>query len=261
MNLKLTLPLLLLVSNITLSQELNIKGVFTGSNVYILNPFTKSDNQFSIQAISINEVDYRDETKSSAFEIDLKKMGFKIGAELNFRIKYKDSAIPSIINTEDIEAISSFKIENAFVDKLQYLKWQSSNETGSLPFYIQQYRWNKWITIGQMKGVGTSGINHYKIKIQAHSGDNIYRIHQIDNNEKTRYSDTIHYKSTIKPVYLVSGKVKSNLEFSAPTQFEIFDSFGNIIFDGYSKQVRLDNLIIGKYYINFDNTIGEFIKE
>jgi len=261
MNFRLILVALVLLPNIASTQKLHIKGVYRGTNVYIMNPFTKSDNQFTIQAISINDVAYLDDTKSSAFEIDLKKMGFKIGDELNFEIKYKDSIIPSIINIEAIEAICSFKIQNAFVDKGQYLRWQSSNESGSLPFYVQQYRWGKWITIGQLTGVGTSGINHYKIKIQAHSGENLYRIHQMDKTTKKRYSDTIHYKTGIKPVSLVNGIVKSELKFTAPTQFEIFDLFGNIIIDGFSKEVRLDDLIPGKYYVNYDNRLGEFTKE
>jgi len=261
MNIRLILAVLLLVSNLAVSQELHIKGVYTGSNVYVMNPFTKTDNKFAINSISINDKNYPEDIKSSAFEIDLQQMGFKLGDELHFYIKYKDATAPSIINIEAIQAISAFKIEKAFVDKQQYLRWQCSGEIGSLPFYIQQYRWNKWITIGQLRGVGTSGINHYKIKIQVHSGDNIYRIHQIDNSEKPRYSEKIHYKSKIKPVYLVSNKVTEELKFTAPTQFEIFDLYGNIIFDGFSDQVRLDDLLRGKYYVNFDNTIGEFTKE
>jgi hypothetical protein len=59
----------------------------------------------------------------------------------------------------------------------------------------------------------------------------------------------------------VNKKVKTLLKFSAPTQFQIFDLFGNLIYDGYGGEVRFDDLIPGKYYVNFDNTIGEFIKE
>jgi len=243
------------------SQELHIKGVYTGSNVYVVNPFTKTDHSFSIQTISINNIDYLEDIKSSAFEIDLNQMGFKLGDELHFCIKYKDSIAPSIINLEAIQAKSSFKIKEALIDKNQFLKWKCSNEIGSLPFFVQQYRWNKWITIGQLRGIGTSGINHYQIKVHPHSGENIYRIHQIDSTKKPRYSDTIRYKSRTRPVYLVSSIVKEELKFSAPTQFEIYDLFGNIIFDGFGKQVRLDDLLIGKYYVNFDNKLGEFTKE
>jgi len=261
MNFRILLVFFLLASNVTLSQELIIQGVFTGSNVYVVNPFTESDNTWSIESIFINDKACTGNIKSSAFEIDLVQMGFELGEALQFRIKYMDSIIPSIINQEAIQAISSFEIEKGFVDKEQFLNWQCTNEMGSLLFHIEQYRWDKWITIGQLKGIGTPALNHYKIKVPIHSGINKFRIHQIDHTDKIRYSEVIEYESSISPVFLVNKKVKSKLRFSTPTQFEIFDLFGNLIFDGFGKEVRFDDISSGKYYVNFDNTIGEFTKE
>ncbi|MCZ4695520.1 hypothetical protein DWB61_11610 [Ancylomarina euxinus] len=226
-----------------------------------MNPFAKIEGRFTIESISINDKEYTENMESSAFEIDLAHMGFKLGEDLHFCIRYKDSITPSIINMEAIQAVSSFEMKKASIDKDQFLNWKCSNETGSLPFSIQQYRWNKWVTVGQLRGVGTDGVNHYRIKVPIHSGDNMFRIHQVDYTEKDNYSDTIQYKSRIKPVTLVNKKVTSKLIFSAPTQFEIFDLFGNLIYNGFGNEVRFDDLIPGKYYVNYDNTIGEFIKE
>ena len=261
MNFRLILVFFLFISTIASSQELNIQGVFTGANVYIVNPFTDSEDRFTIESIFINDKEYINDFESSAFEIDLAHMGFKLGQDLRFCIRYKDSIMPSIVNIEAIKALSSFEMKRAFVDKDQFLNWKCSNEMGSLPFNVQQYRWNKWVTIGQLRGVGTYGVNHYRIKVPVHSGKNMFRIHQVDYTEKDKYSDTIQYKSKLKPIYLVNKKVKRELKFSAPTQFQIFDLFGNLIYDGYGAEVRFDDLIPGKYYVNFDNTIGEFIKE
>ncbi len=261
MNFRLIFVFFLFISTIASSQELNIKGVFTGANVYVVNPFTNSENRFTIESISINGKEYTENMESSAFEIDLSDMGFKLGEDLRFCIRYRDSIMPSIVNTEAIKAISSFKMKRAFVDKDQFLNWKCSNEVGSLPFNVQQYRWNKWVTIGQLRGVGTSGVNHYRIKVPIHSGENMFRIHQVDYTGKDNYSDTLQYRSRLKPVQLVNKKVKTELKFSAPTQFQIYDLFGNLIYDGFGGEVRFDDLIPGKYYVNFDNTIGEFIKE
>lgn len=261
MNFRILLLFFLLVSNVTLSQELIIQGVFTGSNVYVVNPFTKSDHTWSIKTITINDKLYTEDIKSSAFEIELLQMGFRLGEELRFRIKYMDSVKPSIINQEAIQAFSSFEIKKSFIDKDQFLNWQCTNEMGSLLFHIEQYRWDKWIIIGQVKGMGTSDPNDYKIKVPIHSGVNKFRIHQIDHTDKIRYSEVIEYESSISPVFLVNKKVKSKLRFSTPTQFEIFDLFGNLIFDGFGNEVRFDDISSGKYYVNFDNTIGEFTKE
>ncbi|WP_372643628.1 hypothetical protein [Ancylomarina sp.] len=261
MNFRLLVVFFLFTSSIASSQELNIKGVFTGANVYVMNPFAKNENRFTIESISINDKGYTEKMESSAFEIDLAHMGFKLGEDLRFCIRYKDSIMPSIINMEAIQAVSSFEMKKASIDKDQFLNWKCSNEIGSLPFSIQQYRWNKWLTVGKLRGVGTYGVNDYRIKVPIHSGENMFRIHQVDYTEKDNYSDTIQYKSRIKPVSLVNKKVTSKLVFSAPTQFEIFDLFGNLIYNGFGKEVRFDDLIPGKYYVNYDNTIGEFIKE
>jgi len=261
MNIRLIFVFFLFISTIASSQKLNIQGVFTGTNVYMVNPFVDSEDRFTIDSISINDKEYTENLESSAFEIDLIHMGFKLGDNLRFSIYYKDSIKPSILNIDAIKALSSFKMGKAYVAKDLFLNWQCSNELGSLPFSVQQYRWNKWVTVGQLRGVGTSGINHYKLKVPVHSGENMFRIHQVDYTEKDNYSDTIRYKSVLKPVQLVSKKVKTQLKFSAPTQFQIFDLFGNLIYDGYGGEVRFDDLIPGKYYVNFDNTIGEFIKE
>ena len=261
MNFRLIFVFFLFISTVASSQELNIQGVFTGANVYIVNPFTDSEDRFTIESISINDKAYTEDMGSSAFEIDLVHMGFKLGEDLRFCIRYKDSIMPSIVNIEAIKALSSFKMKRAYVGKDQFLNWKCSNEVGSLPFNVQQYRWNKWVTIGQLRGVGTYGVNHYRIKVPVHSGENMFRIHQVDYTEKDKYSDTIQFKAKFKPIYLVNKKVSRELKFSAPTQFQIFDLFGNLIYDGYGAEVRFDDLIPGKYYVNFDNTIGEFIKE
>lgn len=261
MNFRFLFVIFLFISSVASSQELNVEGVFKGENVYIMNPFAKTKDCFTIQSLSINDRVYSEDIESSAFEVDLTHMGFNIGEDLRFCIKYKDSITPSIINMDAIQAVSSFEMEKASIDKDQFLNWKCSNEMGSLPFNVQQYRWNKWITVGQLIGVGTFGVNHYRIKVPIHSGENMFRIHQIDYTEKDNYSDTIQFNSKITPVTLVNKKVTSKLMFSAPTQFQIFDLFGNLIFDGFGKEVRFDDLIPGKYYVNYDNTIGEFIKE
>ncbi len=261
MNFRLLFVVFLFLSSSVSSQELNVQGVFTGDNVYVMNPFAKMKDHFTIESIIINDTAYTENTESSAFEIDLKHMGFKLGDDLHFRIRYRDSIMPSIVNLEKIKAISSFKLQKAFIDKEQFLNWRCSNEVGSLPFDIQQYRWNKWITVGQLRGVGTRGINHYRIKVPIHSGANKFRIHQVDYSQKEKFSKSIDFNSSLKPIRLLNKKVITKLRFSAPTQFEIFDLFGNLIFDGFGKEVRFDDLIPGKYYVNYDNTIGEFMKE
>lgn len=35
------------------------------------------------------------------------------------------------------------------------LTWTTTGESGKLTFTIEQYRWNKWVAIGEVDGLGT----------------------------------------------------------------------------------------------------------
>ena len=50
------------------------------------------------------------------------------------------------------------------------LKWTAKNESGSLPYVIEQFKWNKWVYVGEVQGVGTAESHDYSFQISTHSG-------------------------------------------------------------------------------------------
>jgi len=140
-------------------------------------------------------------------------------------------------------------------------EWTTSNETGKLTFIVEQFRWNKWIKVGEVDGVGTSTENKYEFKIESHSGENKFRVKQVDYSGKPKYSQAARYVSTKEVVTFTPIKVKDIITFSAETLYEIYDSYANIVKKGYGSSVDVTNLKKGIYYLNYDSKSETFVKK
>ncbi|MBL4561244.1 MAG: hypothetical protein JKX79_09705 [Labilibaculum sp.] len=258
---KIALLIFLFLFNFAYGDKLELSGVFLGKNVYVINPFSDSGVGFCVYEVSVNGQNSADEINSSAFEVDLSKFNFPIGEKINITLHYKNGCLPKIINPEAIKPHSSFSLQSAKVDKKGFLNWTTKGEIGSLPFIIQQYRWNKWITIGEVEGIGLPQINKYHLNVRPHSGKNTFRIYQVDYTGTPNYSPDIKHKSTFPAITFGPEKVKVELLFTKETLYEIYDNYGNIIFKGFGNKIKLEGLKNGLYYINYDNTMGSFRKK
>ena len=145
------------------------------------------------------------------------------------------------------------------------LKWKTTSEQGKLPYIIEQYRWNKWVSAGEVDGVGTPTENSYEYKVIPHSGENKVRVVQVDNSGTKKKSVEQTFTSSLTTVEMAPKKVKSEIKFTTngaaiDTKYEIYDAYGNIVKKGYASSVNCENLRKGAYYINFDNKNEKFIK-
>lgn len=140
------------------------------------------------------------------------------------------------------------------------------NESGKLPYVIEQYRWNKWVVIGEVDGTGEVTTNEYNFNVSPHSGENKVRVVQTDHTGKKRPSQAVTFVNTsIQEPELSPKKVKKTINFTsgnAPieTKYEIYDAYGNIVKKGVGSEVDCTNLKKGAYYINYDNKNEKFIK-
>jgi hypothetical protein len=201
-----------------------------------------------------------DEINSSAFEVDLSVYGFKKGDELVVNIKYKEGCKPKVLNPEVLNPVASFEIKDLKIqgDKIE---WSTVNESGPLPFIIEQFRWNKWVKVGEVKGKGKPSLNKYSAPVRLTSGENKFRIKQVDYRKKPRYSEEVTTISSKPEVTFKPERVDDVITFSAPTMYEIYDAYGGIVFKGYGDQVKVGGLEKGKYYINYDNKMERFTKK
>ena len=251
--------ILLLFFSISFAQEIKLKGIYQGDNLYIMNPFSSSGVGFCIQEVRVNNKVSTDEIASSAFEIDLSQYHFKTGAAIEIIIKHKAGCLPKVLNPNVIQAKSTFNVSKIEVGRDKILRWNTTNETGSLPFIIEQFRWNKWVKIGSVEGKGGNKANLYTYKINPHSGQNKFRIKQIDFTKKARYSKDAIFRSMLPQVTF--KKDKSTIIFSQSTMYEIYNYYGNIVVKGSGDKIDISKLKSGDYFLNYDNKMDTFKKK
>jgi hypothetical protein len=134
-----------------------------------------------------------------------------------------------------------------------------------LDYSIEQYKWGRWVEVGQVKGKGTKGPNTYQFQLTPHSGKNTVRVSQTDSSGKPRISKSTSFTSAIAPVSFSPTKVHSTLTFKAKnqvvkTKYEIYDAYGNLLKTGFGSSVDCKNIVSGVYFINYDNKSEKFIK-
>ncbi len=257
--------LILSIQNLIFANEkLVLSGVYQGENIYIMNPFGETGAGFCIYEIMVNGQISTDEINSNAFEIDLSMYGFDIGNEIEIIIKYKDNCQPKILNPEVINPKSTFKVGYINVSKSGILTWSTTNESGKLPFIVEQYKWSKWTQVATIEGKGTNRMNKYSCKVNFNTGQNKFRVRQKDDTNKSRVSQEVIYRNLSAPVTFTPGngqKTKDVITFSTETNYEIFDYYGKLELKGRENKVSISSLKKGTYFINYDNKTEKFIKK
>jgi len=256
-----TFVLFALIGISSYAGEIVIEGIFQGKNLYVMNPFSSSGVGFCVFEVTINGKTSTDEINSSAFEIDLSVFQFNVGDKITIDIKHKDNCIPKVLNPEVLKPKSTFTASLIEVSKDGNLSWTTTGEAGKLTYIIEQYRWNKWVKVGEVDGKGTPSTNNYSMKVTPHSGNNKFRVKQIDYTKKPRYSPDANFKSMAPPISITSKKFETEITFSAVTMYEIYDYYGNLALKGVGSSANISGLKKGDYFINYDNTMDQFKKK
>jgi hypothetical protein len=240
------------------AQVLILEGHYKGENMYIQNPISSTGTGFCTRKVLVNdkEVPF---TNASAYVIPLDSLGLGIGEKLKIEIHHAGDCKPKVISTHHGHPKCSFEIISMSIDSPGRLKWTTKNELSKMPYTIEQFRWHKWVKVGEVEGKGDMEYNEYTYDVPLHSGKNRVRVKQ----------GSFTTLCISKPVEIVSD-VKNRIviidpfniiEFSSETMYEVYDASGNIIKKGYGKSIDCSGLRRKqKYYLNYENEIMEFRK-
>jgi hypothetical protein len=245
--------------------SLSIEGTYQGKNIYVQNPMDDDGFGFCASKVTVNGDIMPGGTNMGAFEIDFSDFNIAIGEPIFIVIEHHDGCKPKILNPEVLLPRSTFVIAKISATNAGKLTWETTGEQGKLPYIIEQFRWNKWVVIGEVQGKGAGEKNNYEFQITAHSGENTVRVSQIDHTGVPRSSQEVKFKSTSLLIVKSPEKVKDLVSFTSnnkpiETKYEIYDAYGNIVKKGFGSSVNCKNLLKGVYYINFDNKNEKFIK-
>lgn len=257
----LAVILYFLMTLLTFAGSLTVEGIYQGKNLYVQNPFTSSGVGFCTTDVFVNNIRSTDEVQSSAFEIDLTLYRLKLGDKVNVVVKFKEDCSPKILNPEVLKPSSTFELVSAKADESAQLKWTTKNEGSPMPFIVEQFRWNKWIKVGEVQGKGIPTENNYSTKVNYHSGLNKFRIQQTDHKGPRYVGKEITFKSSIPEVTFYPVKATKDINFSAETMYEVYDQLGKLITKGVGNKVSVEELEKGPYYLNYDNKSESFFKK
>ncbi len=256
------LVVLVILLNFNAVAQLNFYGMNKNENLYLVNPRDTISQTFCIDSIILNSKKIDIQLKNSILEVDFVSKNLQDNEVLNLKIFHKRNCKPSMVNPEVFIPKTTFEIAD-FRYTNDTLRWQTRNEHGSLMFYVEQYRWQNWQTVGEIQGTGSADLQTYTLPVKIHSGVNRFRIKQTDYTNVSRFSDELSYTSTIPEVLFLpvdGAKVSRLLEFSAPTEYEIYDYFGQFIISGFANIVDVSYLPEGTYFLKFDNSIASFTR-
>ena len=245
--------------------SLSIEGSYQGKNLYVQNPMDDDGFGYCATKVTVNGDILPGGTSMGAFEIDFSIFNIEIGEPVFIVIEHNDGCKHKILNPEVLLPRSTFKVSTIEVNQNGLLTWKTTDEHGKLPFIIEQYRWNKWVTVGEVQGKGTPSLNSYEFQVSPHSGENMVRVIQIDHSGAKKTSANVKFNSSVAPVAKSPVKVKSVINFTTngkaiETRYEIHDAYGSIVKKGVGSSVNCENLVKGLYYISYDNITEQFIK-
>lgn len=238
--------------------EINLAGNFYGKNLYVKN-YVKDPEQFCTVAVTVNSVKLGNQINSSSYEINFGQLGVSWGEKVNIKIEYKDGCKPEVINPEVLKPVPSASFVSARADK-KSINWTTIGESGPFNFQIHQYKWDRWVTVGEIMGEGKMDTAHYTFEVKHLNGPNVYRIYQSDPvSGKSIVSDDIKIRSS-NPVITFSMEKGNVIKFSDVTQYEIYNADGELIEKGEGAEVETSSLPKGEYYIGYGSSSETFKK-
>lgn len=237
-----------------------ISGIYQGKDLYVKNPLTADGAGYCVYSVLVNGQETKDELNSASFAVDLAIWKLNLGDPLEIVLRCKENCEVKILNPEVIYPSSTYNITALNLSPAGAMEWKTEKENAPLPFVIEQFRWNKWIKVGEVKGKGKPEECVYNYSVNLHSGTNTIRIYQMDFKGQHTSSE---YKvvSATPEVKLKSAKISNIIEFSAITDYEIVSEFGTMITSGRGASIDASKFTKGKYYVNYDNKVGAIVEK
>lgn len=244
----------------------SIEGHYQGKNLYVQSPESEDGFGFCVTKVTVNGEVSSHSPQASAFQVDLNEFDIKIGEKVLVVFEHEDGCKPKLLNPEVLLPKSTFILEEISCTADGTLEWITTGESGSLAYQVEQYKWNKWVVVGETNGIGNADPNKYLFNVSPHSGENKIRVTQTDNTGKKRVSNEVIFVAESLQEPVMKTQKGRSIEFEADgqkmiTKYEIFDAYGNIVKKGMNSIVDCSNLKDGIYHVNYDNKHEKFIKK
>lgn len=256
--------LILLGSSQVAVANVSVEGHYQGKNLIVQSPESEDGFGYCVNRVTVNGQVSSTSYQSSAFQIDLTEFDINYGDAVLVVLEHEEGCKPKLLNPEVLLPASTFVLSEISCTPEGLLSWTTTGESGKLPYQIEQYKWNKWVVIGEVDGNGATGTNKYSFSVSPHSGENKIRVTQTDNSGKKRISKEVVFNCPTCPEPTMNksdeGIVFQKDGKAVKTKYEIYDAYGNIVKKGMSSEVMFEKLKAGIYHVNYDNKYEKYIK-
>ena len=239
------------------SSKMIIEGNYMNANMYIQNPYTTKDSGFCVTKCTVNGKAI-DSIGNSAFEIPLTTMGFKEGDSIKIEIWHHDDCKPKTIYNPPAPK-KPVEFTDVTVDSNYVLHFKTKGEAYKYTYIIEQYRWNKWVRIGEVEAKAIYSGAEYSFQITPHSGENMVRVKLLSPSNIPTMSKAVKFTSKGYTCCDGYNKVQGKIVFSGETLYEVYNKEGQIIKKGFAAEIDISDLSPDVYYLNYDNKTTEFV--
>jgi len=240
--------------------EFVFEGTYQNKNLYVSNPVAVEGFGFCAYEVTVNGIVTTDEVNAATFEIDFSALSLTFGQPVVVVIKHKDNCEPTVANPSVLLPVSTFECKQISVNEDGLISFSTTGERVAINFFIEQYKWNKWVKIGEMngKGVAKENINDYTFKTKLIAGENKFRVSQQSFDGAIRSSQSASIVSSTPVVEFERNTKEMLFTFTVRTNYEIVDMYGLVKMAANGDKVNYSKLTKGDYFLNFDNSSVPF---
>lgn len=245
--------------------NISVEGHYQGKNLIVQSPESEDGFGYCVSRITVNGQPSSASFQASAFQIDLTEFNIDLGDAVLVVVEHEEGCKPKLLNPEVLLPKSTYVLDEISCTADGLLTWSTTGESGKLNYQVEQYKWNKWVVIGEVQGNGANGENNYTFNVSPHSGENKIRVSQTDNSGNKRISKEVVFTCSTCPEPKMQkseeGIVFENEGKPVRTKYEVFDAYGNIVKKGMNSIVVCTNLKKGVYHVNYDNKYERYIND
>ena len=234
------------------TDTLTLEGKYFNANIYVYNPDV--GDGYSIQKIIVNDDTLTEDLATNGIEVDFSTFNLKEEDPIRIQILFDNGFEPTIVNPEALKGQQRFRFSRPKFRKGD-LQWRVSGDPSDFPIVIEHYKWGEWRVVGEVDPLDTVKNNLYQYDLQLHSGVNRIRLTTTNiQGVKVVSKETRYTPARVSPVTLESVKVRDEIVFSRETEYELYNSAGDLIKKGIERYVDVKEYPKGEYWLNYDNS-------
>ena len=239
---------------------LEIEGRYQGKNLFIRNPiliYRTDASQYCIDSVKVNGILCERSFENYAFELKLDSFNLELAEDVKIVFYHKENCKPNVILTEH-GTKTPIDFAKMNLDSTGMYTWTATSTLKEWVFDIEQFKWNKWVKLGEVTGAKSLKPVDYQYQAALHSGENKLRVKYVQKDGRPRYSFTSKTVSTVGKVEFARDNKLETVNFSDTTAFEIYDELGTKVTKGVGISVDVSTYDANKYYLHYDKFMSSF---